>query len=114
MEKELYAWTMLAVAAFATYGWRYAAVLIGHRLNPNSPVFQWFGCVAYAIIGGLVARTLIFPVGMLAEVPVAYRLIAIGSAYLVFYGFGKRLWLAILVGVCTLLALVNFLGESSI
>jgi len=79
MEKELYAWTMLAVAALATYGWRYAAVLIGHRLNPNSPVFQWFGCVAYAIIGGLVARTLIFPVGMLAEVPIAYRLIAMAA-----------------------------------
>jgi len=51
---------------------------------------------------------------MLAEVPIVYRLIAIGSAYLVFYGFGKRLWLAILVGVCTLLVLVSFLGESSI
>ena len=114
MGEELYAWGMLGIAALATYGWRYAAVLIGHRLNPHSPVFQWFACVAYAIIGGLVARTLIFPVGMLAEVPIAYRLIAIGSAYLVFYGFGKRLWLAILVGVCTLLALVSFLGESSI
>ena len=111
MGEELYVWGMLGIAALATYGWRYAAVLIGHRLNPHSPVFQWFACVAYAIIGALVARTLIFPVGMLAEVPTSYRLIAITTALIVFYGLGKQLWLGILVGVGTLLALVTFVSE---
>ena len=96
--------------------WPYARVF-RHRGVSHMPLVGTFtriaylGCVAYAIIGALVARTLIFPVGMLAEVPTSYRLIAITTALIVFYGLGKQLWLGILVGVGTLLALVTFVSE---
>ena len=88
---EFSEWIVFISAIFATYIWRFAGVMISHRIEANHPVFEWFTCLAYGIIASLVARTLIIPSGLMAEVPLWQRLIPMLFAFLGFYLFGKRL-----------------------
>ena len=103
---ETSAWLIFLSAIFATYIWRFAAVLISHRIKPNHPIFEWFTCLAYGIIAALVARTLIFPSGLLALVPLWHRLIAMALAFAGFYLVGKRLWVGIIFGEAGLIVLL--------
>ena len=64
----------------------------------NHPAFEWFTCLAYGIIASLVARTLIIPSGLMAEVPLWQRLIPMCFAFVGFYMFGKRLLVGIVFG----------------
>ena len=91
-------WVFLISAIFATYIWRFAGVIISHRIEANHPAFEWFSCLAYGIIASLVARTLIIPTGLMAEVSLWQRLIPMLFAFIGFYMFGKRLLVGIVFG----------------
>ncbi len=71
-------WGLLAGAVAATYVWRGLGVVISGRIDPTGAVFQWFSCVAYAMLAGLIARMVILPVGVLGESALAERLAAAG------------------------------------
>ena len=105
---ETSAWILFLSAVLATYVWRFAAVMIGHRIKPNHPIFEWFTCLAYGIIAALVARTLILPSGLLGLVPLWHRLIPMALAFLGFYLLGKRLWVGIVFAEIGLIALMWF------
>ena len=107
---EASAWLIFLSAIFATYIWRFAAVMISHRIEPNHPIFEWFTCLAYGIIAALVARTLVFPMGILQEIPLWQRLLSMVFAFLGFYLLGKRLWVGILFGEFAFLLLIWFHG----
>ena len=47
---ESSAWVVFISAIFATYVWRFAGVMISHRIEANHPAFEWFTCLAYGII----------------------------------------------------------------
>ena len=100
------AWIFFLSAVLATYIWRFAAVMISHRIEANHSIFEWFTCLAYGIIAALVARTLILPSGLLALVPFGYRLIAMALAFVGFYLLGKRLWVGIIFGETGLIVLL--------
>ena len=95
---EFSEWIVFISAIFATYIWRFAGVMISHRLEANDAVFEWFTCLAYGIIASLVARTLIIPSGLMAGVPLWQRLIPMLFAFIGFYLFGKRLIVGIVFG----------------
>ena len=80
--------------------------MISHRIEANHPIFEWFTCLAYGIIGTLVARTLILPTGLLALLPLWNRLIPMALAFLGFYLLGKRLWVGIVFGETGFIALL--------
>ena len=103
---ETSAWIFFLSAVLATYVWRFVAVMISHRIEANHPIFEWFTCLAYGIIASLVARTLIFPSGLLALVPLWHRLIAMALAFVGFYLLGKRLWMGIIFGETGLIVLL--------
>ena len=102
------AWTVFISAIFATYIWRFAGVMISHRLEANHPVFEWFTCLAYGIIASLVARTLIIPSGLMAGVPLWQRLIPMLFAFIGFYLFGRRLVVGIVFGETAFVLLFFF------
>ena len=102
-------WIIFISAIFATYIWRFAGVIISHRIEANHPAFEWFTCLAYGIIASLVARTLILPSGLMAEIPLSQRLIPMLFAFIGFYMFGKRLLVGIIFGETAFLLLL-FVG----
>ncbi|MFZ5558596.1 MAG: AzlD domain-containing protein [Pseudomonadota bacterium] len=69
-------WLLLLAAVAGTYVWRGLGIALAGRLKRDSLLFQWITCVTYAMLAALVVRIIILPVGMLAEIPLAYRLIA--------------------------------------
>ena len=107
---EASAWIFFLSAVLATYVWRFAAVMISHRIEAKHSIFEWFTCLAYGIIAALVARTLFLPSGLLTLVPLWHRLIPMVLAFLGYYLLGKRLWVGIIFGETGFIALLWFNG----
>jgi len=78
------------------------------RIKSDSPVFQWVTFVSYAMLGGLIARMVILPIGPLMETPLLFRVLAFVIGVGVFFGVGKRVLPAVFVGVATFIFLVSF------
>ena len=106
MTENIWGWIFFLSAILATYIWRFAAVMISHRIKSNHPIFEWVTCLSYGIVGALVARSLFIPSGILLLVPLWQRLTAIIFAFLGFYLLGKRLWLGIIFGETGLIILL--------
>lgn len=100
----------IAVGAFATYMWRALGVALSGRMRDRSPVFDWVGCIAYALIAGLVARMIVFPVGPLHDLGLAVRLGAAGLAVVAFYAAGRNLLIGVGVGAAALAGSAAVLG----
>lgn len=89
---------MLAGAA-ATYLWRGLGVALAGRIDPNGAIFRWVGCVAYALLAGLVARMIVLPVGALHATALWVRLLAALLSLIVFFGTRKNILFGALAGV---------------
>ena len=107
---EIYIWIVVILSGLATYVWRALGVAIAGRMSPDSEAFRLFTCVAYAMLAGLIARMIILPVGVLAETPLSYRLIAVGAAVAVFFATRRNLALGAATGVAVFGVLISFAG----
>ena len=56
-------WSAIVIGALGTFVWRFLGVTIASRVRADSPLFIWIGCVAYAMVAGLMARVLLMPGG---------------------------------------------------
>ncbi len=75
----------IIVTALATYLSRFLGVLSSVKIKENSKIFRWFNCLAYATLAALIARTIIFPVGILSEASHFSRLIVVIFSLTVFF-----------------------------
>ena len=98
-------WLTLLAAALATYFWRVLGVLVAGRIDPNGPVFEWIGCVAYALLAGLTARMILLPIGSLQATDLGCRLIAVAVAVAAHRLARGNIALGVLAGVVTLILL---------
>ena len=57
----------IIVTSLATYISRFLGVLSSVGIKETSKIFRWFNCLAYATLAALIARTIIFPVGVLSD-----------------------------------------------
>lgn len=76
---------VILVGAAVTYVWRAAGVLLSGRLNPDSALFEWIACVAYALLAGLITRMIVLPIGPLAETAWPDRLLAAACSLVAFF-----------------------------
>ena len=95
MNSEVY--LVIGLAMVATYAWRVAGVFLAKNIDPQGQVFVWLGCVAYALLAGLMSRVLLFPVGLLAESSLLSRLLAMAAGFGVYYLFGRSFFAATIV-----------------
>ena len=60
---------VLAILAtsFATYLSRFLGVISAEKIKETSKWFRWFNCLAYSTLAALIARSIIFPAGVLSE-----------------------------------------------
>jgi|JI10StandDraft_1071094.scaffolds.fasta_scaffold796385_2 branched-subunit amino acid transport protein len=107
-----HAFVAATVAAVATYFWRGFGVAIGGRIDPKGWVFEWFACVAYAVLAALVVRLVVFPAGDLAGLPLGVRLGAAALA-LVAYAVSRRsTFVGCLAGASAIALAAAWLGRS--
>jgi branched-subunit amino acid transport protein len=100
---------LLAVLASAlvTYLPRALGVMAGRRIDTDSRLFRWFGCVAYAMLAGLVTRMILLPIGPLQATTLSLRLSAVAVAVLVFLVARRNLPVGLLAGLVTLALLIQ-------
>ena len=77
---------LLAILAtsLATYLSRFLGVVTSKKVKENSKIFKWFNCLAYSTLSALLARIIIFPAGVLAEVDYLIRFIVIFICLIIF------------------------------
>lgn len=97
---------MLLGAAGVTYLMRVLGVVAAGRLDVRGPLFDWIRCVAYGLLAALISRMIFLPSGGLAETPLWPRLAAAGIALGVFYLARRNLFLGVLAGFASFVALL--------
>jgi branched-subunit amino acid transport protein len=84
-------YTLLAIACgLGTYVWRGLGVAVSARIRPQSELFAWIGCVAFAMLAGLISRVVLIPSGALEHTALWQRLAATGFALVAYFLFTKK------------------------
>ena len=75
----------ILVTSLATFLSRFLGAISSQGIKETSKIFKWFKCWAYATLAALIARTIIFPVGVLNEAGYLIRLTVIILSLVVFF-----------------------------
>lgn len=97
-------WLLLLACGAATYMWRGLGVLLSGRINPQSAMFEWVSCVAYALVAGLIARIIVMPSGLLAQTALTDRLLACAVAFIAYRLARRNMFVGLVSGVAFFIA----------
>ena len=75
----------ILVTSLATFLSRFLGAVTSEGIKETSKVFKWFNCLAYATLAALIARTIIFPAGVLADASYYSRSIVVFLSLFVFF-----------------------------
>ena len=67
----------ILVTSIATFLSRILGVITSQGITETSKLFRWFNCLAYATLAALIARTIIFPAGVLSDASYLSRLLVV-------------------------------------
>ena len=98
-------WALFSLSILGTAVWRLIGVVVSGKIRPDSALFNWFYCVAYAMLAGLISRMIILPEAALAETELWHRLLALALGMTVFFLRGRALLLGCLVGLVSFIVL---------
>jgi branched-subunit amino acid transport protein len=98
-------WLLIAACGLGTYLWRGLGVALSGRIEPDSELFQWAACVAYAMVACLIVRIIVMPTGILAASLLADRLVACAAALVAYYAARRNLFVGVIAGAATLIVL---------
>ncbi len=97
-------WIILSLCIGATFIWRLMGAAVANRINPNGPLFEWFSCVAYAMLAGLITRILVIPVGTLEQTNTLDRGIAMAIGFALFFTFKRNVFIGTIAAFIVFLA----------
>jgi branched-subunit amino acid transport protein len=97
----------IAVASLATYFCRGFGVFSAKNLSTDSPMFHWIKCISVGIISAVIAKIILFPVGLLSETTSISRIASTLVAIAVYFIFKKNVLLSVFLSTATFL-LINF------
>ena len=75
----------IIVTSVATFSSRVLGVISSEGIKETSKLFRWFNCLAYSTLAALIARTIIFPVGVLSEASYLSRLVVVLFCLFIFF-----------------------------
>ena len=75
----------ILVTSLATFSSRLLGVISSKGIKETSKLFRWFNCLAYSTLAALIARTIIFPVGVLSDASYLSRIVVVLFCLLIFY-----------------------------
>ena len=79
----------ILVTSLATFSSRLLGVISSKGIKETSKLFRWFNCLAYSTLAALIARTIIFPVGVLSDASYTSRSVVVLFCLFIFF-FSKR------------------------
>ena len=105
---------VLLGASLPTDMWRWLGVGFAGRLRDDSEWILLARAIANALVAGVITRLILFPTGALTTIPVWMRLVAVGVALVFYFGLVRNLFLGVLLGSASLVALVLLFGVEMI
>ena len=75
----------ILVTSLATFSSRFLGVVSSEGIKETSKLFKWFNCLAYSTLAALIARTIIFPVGVLSETSYISRAVVVLFCLFIFF-----------------------------
>ena len=75
----------ILVTSLATFSSRLLGVISSKGIKETSKLFRYFNCLAYSTLAALIARTIIFPVGVLSDASYLSRLTVIIFCLFIFF-----------------------------
>ena len=75
----------ILVTSIATFSSRFLGVVSSEGIKETSKLFRWFNCLAYATLAALIARTIVFPAGVLVDASYLSRIIVVILSLVVFF-----------------------------
>ena len=75
----------ILVTSLATFISRFLGAISSQGIKETSKLFKWFNCLAYATLAALIARTIIFPVGVLIDASYLSRIIVVLLSFCLLY-----------------------------
>jgi len=75
----------ILVTSLATFLSRFLGFISSVKIKETSKLFRWFNCLAYSTLAAVIARTVIFPVGVLEEATYLNRLLIIILSLIIFF-----------------------------
>ena len=78
----------ILVTSLATFLSRFLGAVSSEGIKETSKIFKWFNCLAYATLAALIARTIIFPVGVMDDSSYLVRCISSGDSFFRSSGVG--------------------------
>ena len=96
----------ILVTSLATFLSRFLCVISSQGIKETSKLFRWFNCLAYATLAALIARTIIFPAGILIESTYSSRFIVVLLSLFIFFISKKNyIYPTIFSAIC--MAIIN-------
>jgi branched-subunit amino acid transport protein len=97
----------ILVTSLATFLSRFLGVLSSVKIKETSKIFNWFNCLAYSTLAALIARTVIFPVGVLSDASYLSRLAVVVLSLMIFLYLKKimftQLYFQLLLWQCLII-----------
>ena len=75
----------ILVTSLATFLSRFLGALTSEGIKETSKLFKWFNCLAYATLAALIARTIIFPAGVLVDASYSSRFLVVLFSLVIFF-----------------------------
>jgi branched-subunit amino acid transport protein len=96
----------ILVTSLATFSSRLLGALSSEGIKETSKLFRYFNCLAYSTLAALIARTIIFPVGVLSDASYLSRLTVVLFCLFVFF-ISKRNFVYLTVLSAIMMALLT-------
>ena len=75
----------ILATSLATFLSRFLGVISSEGIKETSKIFRWFNCLAYATLAALIARTIIFPAGILIDTSYLCRFLVVTLSVFIFF-----------------------------
>ena len=75
----------IIVTSLATFSSRLLGVISSKGIKETSKLFRYFNCLAYSTLAALIARTIIFPVGVLSDASYLSKLTVVLFCLFIFF-----------------------------
>ncbi|MDA9861269.1 AzlD domain-containing protein [Candidatus Pelagibacter sp.] len=99
----------IIVTSLATFSSRLLGVISSKGIKETSKLFRWFNCLAYSTLAALIARTIIFPVGVLSDASYIIRIVVVLFCLFIFFISKRNFVYPTVISAIMMTALSNYL-----
>ena len=99
----------ILVTSLATFLSRFLGVISSKGIKETSKLFRWFNCLAYSTLAALIARTIIFPVGVLSDSTYNSRVLVVLFCLFIFFISKRNFVYPTVISAIMMTVLSNYL-----